>query len=173
LWCLNFPAVQTVSASTRSIFGSKGEKLWNPVPNYNPADFTVEDGATGFLRLVNGTTLTLQATWAEHRQPRDDFYKIEIQGSRGSVALTTLNYKHDDTLRLYTEQGGLPVTIAPGIQPAARGGHEALIAATISAIQDNTPLPADGAQGLATVRILEAMYRSAATNAEVRLSDSA
>jgi len=171
LWCMDFPAVKTVSASTRSVFGARGLKISNPTPNYSPANFTVEDGAIGFLRLVNGATMTIQATWAEHRQPRDDFYRIEIQGSRGSITLTVLNYKHEDTIQLYTIQNGAPVTITPGIAGAGHGGHEALIKATLEAIRDNTPLPADGAQGLAAVRILEAMYHSAATNAEVRLSD--
>ncbi|MHB8625372.1 MAG: Gfo/Idh/MocA family protein [Aggregatilineales bacterium] len=171
LWWMDFPAVQTVSAATRTKFGPGGFKTWGRKPGQSiDLPFDVDDGATGFLRLANGAHMVLRATWAEHRPPQDDLIRIEIQGTRGSLVLRIPNYKHDQTLTLYTEIEGEPVTTIPSPRKLAIEGHEGLVSATVEAIRSGNPLPADGVQGLAAVRVLEAMYHSAEQQAEVRLT---
>ncbi len=169
LWFLGFPPVATVSGSTRSLFGQHGLKTWGrkPAP---VAEFDVDDGAIGFLRFANGANAMLQATWAEHREPQTDMIRVEVQGTRGTVVLTVPNYRHEDTLRMFTEIEGEPVTVIPSLRSANKTqGHELLVSATVDALLNGTLTPSTGEQGLAAVRVLEAMYQSAAQGHEVAL----
>ncbi len=171
MWLMGFPKVQTVSGETHTLFGQHGLKTWGRAPGavIDPP-FDVDDNAVGFIRFGNGANAVLQATWAEHRTPGDDMLRIEVQGTRGTVILTIPNYRHDDTLRLYTEIEGEPVTITPSLRaPGTSQGHERLISDSIDAIRAGTLAPSDGAQGLAAVRVLEAMYQSAAARKEISL----
>lgn len=170
---LGFPSVRTVSGTTRSTFGPQGLKVWGQ-PRWmgTPAEpFDVEDGAVGFLRFANGTSAVLQATWAEHREPQADMIRIEIHGSKAAIHMTVPNYRHDDTLRMYTEIEGEPVTIIPGLRGVRQtANHEMLVEATVEALVKGDPVPAPGEQGLEAVRVLEAMYKSAAEGHEVAIT---
>jgi predicted dehydrogenase len=172
LWLLGFPAVKTVSGSTRGHFGARGQKVWGLprwLENKNEATFDVEDGAVGFLRLDGNLSMSLQATWAEHRAPKDDSIRLEFQGTEGTAVLNILNYRNEDTLRLYTSVAGSPVTITPVINWGSTSGHELLVADVVKALRNNLPSPTTAEQGLQTVRVLEAMYQSAAAGREVVL----
>jgi predicted dehydrogenase len=171
LWFLGFPKIQTVSGSTRSVFGAKGQKVWGLARwmNANAEPFDVEDGAVGFLRFGNGASAILQAAWADHLPPGTDMFKLEIHGSHGAVHITVPNYRHEDTLRMYCEIEGEPVTITPGLRNLNPNGHELMIVDTIKALQTGRPIPSSGLEGLEAVRVLEAMYTSAEQGAEVKL----
>ena len=173
LWFMGFPAVLTVSGATRTAFGPAGLKTWGCRPGepISPP-FDVDDGATGFLRLGNGADMLLRASWAEHREPLDDLVRIELQGTKGSLVLNIPNYKHEHTLTLYHEIGGEPTVSHPVPRGVDVAGHTAFIDLTMHALRAGTPLPADGAQGLAAVRVLTALYESAASGHEVALSTS-
>jgi predicted dehydrogenase len=171
LWFMGFPDVLTVSGATRTKFGPDGLKTWGRVPGavVDPP-FDVDDGATGFLRLGNGADMVLRATWAEHREPLDDLVRIELQGTKGTLVLNIPNYKHEHTLTLYSEIGGEPATSRPVPRAIAQQGHTAFVHLTAKALRNSTALPSDGAQGLAAVRVLEALYKSAASGHEIALT---
>ncbi|MCC7209583.1 MAG: Gfo/Idh/MocA family oxidoreductase [Anaerolineae bacterium] len=162
LYLLGFPAALTVSGSARTSFGARGQKVWGA----KPEKFDVDDFSEGDIRLEGGVSLHLVASWAEHRPPNDDLIRLEIQGTDGTVVLNIPNYTKTDTLRFYTEVAGAPATITPAVRWAS-SGHEALIADCVTSLLANTPAPTDAVQGLAGVRILEAIYRSAAAGREV------
>jgi len=172
LWFMGFPQVRTVSSTTRSIFGPLGQKVWGQ-PSWlgtKAEPFDVEDSAIGFLRFGNGASAVLQATWAEHREPQADMIRLEVQGSKASIHMVVPNYRHDDTLRMYTEIEGEPVTIIPGLRNVKNvANHESLIAATLKALVAGEPVPNPGTEGIAAVRVLEAMYKSADAGHEISL----
>jgi predicted dehydrogenase len=171
MWLLGFPAVTTVSGDTHSLFGPRGLKTWGRRAG-QPATMTfdVDDGAVGFIRFANGANAVLEATWAEHRQPKDDLIHLELQGTNGTVVLNIANYSLEDTLRFYTEIEGEPVTIIPTIRVSGPQGHEALVIDAIRSLVEHTPPPSDGFQGLAAVQVLQAMYESARSGHEVELN---
>jgi predicted dehydrogenase len=171
LWFMGFPSIQTVSGATRSIFGPQGQKVWG-IPRWVglPSEpFDVEDGAVGFLRFGGGASAVIQATWGEHREPQADMIRIEIHGTKGAIHMTVPNYRHDDTLRMYMEIEGEPMTIIPGLRNRPTNGHELLIEDTVKALHAGTPVPVTGVEGLEAVRVLEAMYKSAESGHEVAL----
>lgn len=171
MWLLNFPVVRTVSGDTHMVFGQRGLKTWGRRPGSQvDTIFDVDDGAVGFVRFGDGSNMVLEATWAEHRQPQDDLIRIELQGTEGTIILNIANYRKDDTLRLYKEMEGEPVTVAPTIRWEGPMGHEALIIDTLSALRNDLDLPTSGAQGLMAVHVLEAMYRSSHEGREIELN---
>lgn len=171
MWWLGFPQIQTVTGGVRSIFGKRGMKTWGRKPGDMAAQgFDVEDGASAYVRFANGTHMQLEATWAEHREPQDDMIKIELQGSEGTAVLEIHNYKKEDTLRLYTESAGEAVVSIPKVRWGAQSGHEALVIDTVAALRTGATPNTDGVQGLAAVKILEALYQSARDGREVVLT---
>ncbi|MBX3086349.1 MAG: Gfo/Idh/MocA family oxidoreductase [Anaerolineae bacterium] len=171
MWLLNFPMVKTVSGDTHMVFGQRGLKTWGHRPG-QPIEtvFDVDDGAVGFVRFGDSSNLVLEATWAEHRQPQDDMIHIELQGTEGTAVLNIANYRKDDTLRMYKEMEGEPVTVIPTIRWDGPMGHEALIIDTLACLRNGLPMPTDGAQGLMAVHVLEAMYRSSHEGREIELN---
>lgn len=168
LWFMDYPVVNTVSGSVRSVFGPRNIKTWGLLPGQERGDvFNVDDGAVAFLRLGNGASLLLESTWAEHRQPGDDLFRVEIQGSLGTAVLHVANYTRENTLTFYTELSGWPVTVTPKVKLEGTWGHERLIAESIAALRAGTPLPTAGEQGVLAVRVLEAIYQSAAAGHEI------
>jgi predicted dehydrogenase len=166
LWLLDFPAVHTVSGAARAAFGPHQRKMWRKA-GVEPATFEVEDGATGFLRLANSASIFLQATWGEHRQPNDDQIRVELQGTEGTAILEIPNYRREDTLRMYTEIEGEPVTITPAVRwTASAYQHVGLVLDTVEKLANGEPPTTDGTQGLAAVKILDALYGSARSGKE-------
>ncbi len=169
LWLLDYPGVSSVSGSTRSAFGVRGQKVWG-LPRWmsdKSVPFDVEDGGIGFIRLKNGASLHLEATWAEHRAPKDDLIRLEIQGTEATAILNIPNYTKDNTLTLYTAMAGAPVTVTPIVRWDGTWGHEGLIADVAEAIRTGNPSPTPAEQGLLGVQIIEAIYASAHSGREV------
>jgi predicted dehydrogenase len=172
LWVLDFPAVQTVSGTTRAVFGPAGRKTWGSRTG-GDGNYGVEDGAFGLLRLDGGISMKLEASWADHHRPGEDDIFLRIAGEKAAAVIHSRNYSHEDTVRLYTEINGTPVEAAPKLALPAQIEHTALIAAFVRSIEEDTAPPAPVEQGLATVRVLDAFYRSAAQGREIVLSQQA
>jgi predicted dehydrogenase len=100
----------------------------------------------------------LEASWASNIE-RDRFY-VTLMGTEGGADL--------EPLRIYTEENGHQVDIAPHA-PAVHG-HQAEARHFVDCIRENrTPL-ATGEHGLDVVKILDAIYRSAETGEMVRIA---
>jgi predicted dehydrogenase len=169
LWLLDFPAVKTVSGSVRALFGPHQRKMWLR-PGLEPIPFEVEDGAVGFLRLGNGASMFLQATWGEHAQPNEDRIRLELQGTQGTAVLDIPNYRREDTLRFYTEQAGEPVVVTPVVRwNATAYQHIGLILDTVEKLAQGESPTTEGTQGLVAVRVLDAFYESARVGRETFL----
>jgi predicted dehydrogenase len=168
LWVLGFPAVKTVSGATRAVFGPAFRKTWGTKSGDGSA-YEVEDGAVGMLRLDGDISLLLEASWADHRRPNEDDMYFRFAGDKAAAAVHIRNYTQEDTVRVYTEIDGVPVEARPDLLPPNPNGHAGLIDAFIRAIREDTDPPAPAGQGLVTMRVLDAFYRSAALGREVVL----
>ncbi len=171
LWLMDFPTVQTISAQTRSLFGPVGRKTWGRVPGQKiEGGFDVDDGGIAFMRLANGASMALNVTWAEHMQPREDAYRVELQGTDGTAILHVRNYKNDDTLVFYTEMASVPVTVIPSVNFSTPQNHEALIIDLVKSLRNGEVPGTSGEQGLVAVEILDAIYESSQIGREVVVS---
>lgn len=172
MFVLGHPRVLTVSGQVWGKFGHREQKVWARPGNGITGTFDVEDNAVGFLRLEGGTTMNVQASWAEHAKPKTDRIYIEFQGTEGSVVIDIPNYTLEDTLRYYTEMAGEAVTIVPDIRwhSDIPYQHAGFLQAAVDHLRNGTPPPSTAAEGLVMTRILEGIYESAAQGREIVLN---
>jgi predicted dehydrogenase len=170
MYLMGEPAPLAVSANTYAEFGPRGLKGWPGREQFSDERriYEVEDLATGFIRLEGGATLLLEASWATHSSAGDDF-GVTLYGTEGGVELMVRNYTYDDTVRLFTDIGGMPTDLAPKIAKGL-GGHAEVIKRFVAAILDGGPVTPSPVEGLRRAEMLDACYRSAAEGREVTIA---
>jgi predicted dehydrogenase len=79
------------------------------------------------------------------------------------------NYTYDDTVRIFTDIGGMPTDLKPKIFKGD-GGHTQVIRRFVNAILHGGPPTPTPAEGLRRAEVLDACYRSAAAGREVLIA---
>ncbi len=126
----------------------------------------VEDLATAFVRLGDGATLLLEASWAVYGKAADDF-GVTLYGTDGGADINVKNYGWEDTLTIYTDTGGVPAELRPRVR---RGeGHVATIRNFVNAINGGDWSSHTGREGLRRAQVIDACYQSALEGREVSL----
>ncbi|MHB0998139.1 MAG: Gfo/Idh/MocA family protein [Armatimonadota bacterium] len=157
LWLMGNPKAVTVTGTTYAKFGPKGEGTGGWGIAEADGSFDVEDLASGFIRLDTGATLMLEASWASHI--KQDMIYTSLCGTKGGADV--------DPLRIYTDINGVPSDITPSYPQVA--GHIMEIKHFVDCLVNGTELISTGEHGLEVVRILDAIYKSAATGKEISL----
>ncbi len=171
LYILGNPKVTAVSANTYAEIGPTGRGGWVGRRQSQGADaqqYEVEDLATAFLRLEDGGTLLLEASWAAFTEMGDDF-GVQLYGSEKGARIFAENYALTDTLEVYQGFGDTTMDAKPRL--VAREGHAQIINGFVDAILEGTPLTPDGQEGLDRVRLIDAIYRSAELGREIVIDD--
>jgi predicted dehydrogenase len=96
---------------------------------------------------------------------------LQLYGRMGGARLAMPDFREEHSLQVITEMGGTLVDVAPAM-PQEKGINEydREIAAFVQSIRTGAPPPATAEQGLTVMRIIDALYRSAATGQETRVS---
>jgi len=120
----------------------------------------VEDLAAAFVRFANGAALVLEASWLLF-QPEAETNRLQCCGTQGGltwpdgvIAGETNRILWDKHLK---EKTGTPA-------------HHEAIRQFAEAVRDGRPSPVPIEETLNVIRILEALYLSAETKREVRLT---
>jgi predicted dehydrogenase len=169
LFLLGNPTVTSVSASTydllgRAGFGSSAE--WEKSGADGSGTFDVEDLATVFVRLADGGTLLLEASWAAHRIEGDEF-GVTLFGTGGGAHLSVFDYAPEGELHVFGEEDGAPLAEQVPVEPGP--GHRAVVADFVATIRSGEWNGHDGAAAAELSRVIEACYRSAAEQREIVL----
>lgn len=167
VYLMNEPRPLSVTGATYAAFGPRGLK-GSPTTQFNNErlPFEVEDLATAFIRLADGATLLLEASWATHSAASDDF-GVTLYGTEGGAELLIRDYTYVNTVRVFSDLNGVPVTITPVIPPG--GGHAAITQRFVDAIRGDGDATPTAHEGLQRTAVLEACYRSAAAGHEIVL----
>jgi predicted dehydrogenase len=169
LFLLGSPEVVAVSASTYDLLAKAGFGA-SPTSTKTGATaartFDVEDLASVFMRLAGGGTLLLEASWAAHRRDGDEF-GITIYGTDGGAELIVDDYEPSGSLHVYGDDDGRAV--ATRLRPGPGHGHDAVVEQFVAKIRSGNGARFDGAGAAALARVVDACYRSAAEQREVRL----
>lgn len=157
LWLMGNPKAVTVTGSTYSIFGVKGEGTgkWGTPEKGGVCD--VEDLAAAFIRLDTGATIFLEASWASHIE-RDRIY-TSLMGTKGGADI--------DPFRIYKDLHGTGVDITPSFPN--QSGHMMEIKHFVECLVEGKEPISTGEHGLEVTKILDAIYRSAETGEEIKL----
>jgi len=174
LWLIGSPRVVSVSGATYARIATQDEGLRKSQADsgapegvseprrYDYREFDVEDLGVGFLRLENGTTITLRASWAANIP--DGTGSTYILGTRAGLALNPVRLT--GTLGPY-QADTLP--IIPGADEPFVIGHMRQAAHMLRAIRGEDELLVQRGEVLNVIRALEGLYRSAALGREVWL----
>ena len=155
LWLMGFPEVESVTGSVYTHFGDKNIGYWWRSGN---APFDVEDLASAFIKLKNGATLTLDASWASNIEKSDEFYS-RLMGTKGGAQL--------DPLVIYKDALGTQVDLKPAYAKVDTFAAET--AYFVNCILKNKEPMATGEQGLEIMKILDAIYLSAKTGKQISI----
>jgi predicted dehydrogenase len=145
LWVLGSPAVESVTASV-----------------HRPRKGDVEDSATAFFRLANGSTLTVELTWGLLMEK--DFAYLNLFGSGGAALL--------NPFRVHKGMHGSLVNVTPALETPRnmyKQSIEAQIAHFADALRKGTKAMGLADEILPVMEVLDAVYRSAEQGKEVRV----
>jgi len=174
LWLIGNPRVVAVSGATYTRIANQDEGLVQSeaesgapegVPEPRPYDyreFDVEDLGVGLLRLENGMTIVIRASWAANIP--EGTGGTFILGTRAGLALnpvrligTVGRYQADTT------------PIIPGRDEPFAAGHIREAAHLVRAIRGQEELLVKKEEVLNVIYALESLYRSAERGEEVQL----
>ncbi len=128
-----------------------------------PQDMDVDELAFGFIRFENGATLVLEVSWLLHHDTDMEDMQMWLYGTNGGahwpkVEILQSNY---DTQQTYNRQLQLTNDLA---EPHAQECIE-----FAQAVVDGAPSPVPAEQSRQVMQILNGIYESQKTGAEVRL----
>lgn len=170
LHLLGEPEVVSVSAVTYAEFGPRNLGGTNrETADQSTSAFEVEDFAAAFLRLSDGGTLILEASWAGFRAI-DDSIEFSVLGTEGGADLTISGATKTPAgaLSIYTDREGEPADYT--VEAEAGRGHVAVVEDFIVSVRAPSEWSVhDGSVGLGRARIIDACYKSARENREIVL----
>ncbi|SRR5579883_455906 len=146
LWLLNYPEVQTVSAST-----------------YKQFTKSVEDSAAIFVRMAGDITFTTEVSWTFQRE--GDFFYCNVFGDDGAAFINPLKVMkrvHGNLVNLTPAKAQTPVSLY-------KKSYENELRYFINAIKGLVPLVSTGQEAAKRMGIVEAIYQSAAKKKEIAI----
>ncbi|EXX87967.1 oxidoreductase [Paenibacillus darwinianus] len=169
LWMMNNYKPVSVTGSVFHKLGKKenAANAWGP---WDPAKFTVEDSAMGFIKMENGATIVLEASWALNTLDIDEA-KCSLSGTEGGADMKGgLRINGEENSRLYVKEIDLKAGGVAFYDGAGGATDIDLECSTwVDAIlndKDPVVLPE---QALVVTEVLEALYESARAGKTVYL----
>lgn len=175
LWYMDNYEVESVTGVVNYKLGDKPEG--NMVGPWDPATFSVEDSAFGFVRFKNGASLFVEAAWALNVQDSREGC-VTLCGTEGGADTVQAKGSADLVVTLNNVQGGELVKAAPetgaayfGAGGDAMGGFSYMggleAGQWLDAVANDTEPLVTAAQACVVTEILDAIYRSAETGRPV------
>lgn len=174
LWCMNNYDIDSVSGSVFYKLGSLPQategNLFGP---WDPKTYEVEDSAMGFIKMKNGATINLEASWAlnilESREASTTLCGTEAGAeihSGMSYGKNELIYNRGRNNQLMEEK----LSPVGGVAYFGGGGEEGVADCRqwLEAVINDTEPLVKPEEALAVTKILDAIYRSAKENREIK-----
>ena len=163
LWYMNNYKVKSVMGNVYKRLNGNGD-CGNAFGPWNPAEFTVEDSAFGFITMENGATIQLDASWAINMVEAFEA-RATLCGTKAGADMKDggVRINGDDFGKLYVKQPDLGAGGVAFYDGASVDPNVAEQLAFINAIEKGTPLVVLPEQACVVTEILEAIYKSAAT----------
>jgi len=153
------------SAQTYAKFGADMANyryvgMWAGPPKLDGV-FDVEDYATGLVRFADDATMSFEIAWAANAE--DESY-IDILGEKGGARVYS-----GKPLRVFTEHNGQVADVVPQFNANANRYH-VQAAAFLAACRGEQAPSASGAEGLAVMKLIDAVYASGQAGREVQIA---
>ena len=172
LWMMdNYEPEMVVGTAYHKLSQTKNAaNAWGP---WDPEKFTVEDSAFGFVRMKNGATISLEASWALNTLFVHEA-KTMLCGTKGGADMIG---EGDQTLRINGEKHARMYTTYPELKAGGAAFYEGSNGMSPSDLEarmwidhvldGSKPLTTKPEQAIVVTQILEAIYESAKTGKPV------
>ena len=162
LWMMNNYDPASVTGSTYRKLADQTQ-TGNAWGDWDPKKFTVEDSAFGFIKMKNGATIVLEASWALN--------SLDVDEAKTSLCGTKAGADMKDGLRINRVHHGRQCVEKPDLGAGGVAFYDgteekpADIEAEVfyNAVTKGTPLTVEPEQALVVTQLLEAIYESAKT----------
>ena len=156
LWLMGYPEPDW-------IMGSTYDKLAVDIAKMRGLEYTVEDLACAMIKFKNGATLELNASWAANVREKENMY-TRLLGDKGGMLHFNLNEGYEFAMEYYQQIGESHFNDRLHSFPPVRTAFWQFAEACIK----NTDFLVRPEEGVIVMRILDAIYESAATGAPVK-----
>jgi predicted dehydrogenase len=167
LYALHFPKIAAVRGEAQMVHGPQGRGLggWgmDRVPG---GTFDVDDLSVIHLRLAEGGLVTIEVTWAFYGRNEE---RIQLAGSEMGADFFPNLYGEKEPLRLFRDEPSGPVELIPSLPRSDERVWGLGPVRFVEACRGDAEPIANGEDGLAILRLLDATNRSAAEGREVTL----
>ncbi len=148
LWLLDYPPVNSVST----------QRYFHNTKN-------VEDTAISFIRCKDASIITMETSWSLPVE-KDIFY-LNIFGTKGTASLNPFRiFKRDEDQLIDMTPAGSDNALS-----LLRKSYVNELKSFLGAIRGLTPIFSSGEEALSRMKIVDAMYKSASDNQEIKIKD--
>ena len=164
MYCCSDPKPLTVSGEAFCKLGKDMENyvykgMWAEDTKNVHGTYDVDDSVTGMIR-TEGPVITFNGAWAQNIGESDTY--IDFMGDKGGIRLT-----YGSTFKLYTVENGALISYTPEIRTRDHFRNE--IDAFVKDVTTREKLPSSIETVILTQQILQAIYDSSDSHAEIRL----
>lgn len=163
LHLMGSPKPVSVYGATYAEFGpkKKGIGTWGK-PNWDGI-YDVEDFATALIKMEDGSTLTLEVSWAVHMDT-DSTPFIHLMGSEGGATYRGRQGK------LLTEKFDRPMETDITVPEGDEGPRQRMSKHFLECVREGKEPLTSALSGFTNMLILDAIYESSRTGGEVKLN---
>ncbi|MHB0877717.1 MAG: Gfo/Idh/MocA family protein [Anaerolineae bacterium] len=169
MWIAGFPKPVAVSGTTFAKFGPRAKALggWGAdIYRSGPQRFDVDDLATAFVRMEDGSVLTLEVSWAAYTGEQGENY-VRIFGTEGGVEL---NSRYGDyPVRFHSEKNDAQYDSTVYVGPT-KAPHQVEIAHFLDCVRGEAKPVVPLEESVTIAKILDAIYRSGESGKEVAIA---
>ena len=175
LWCMNNYEIDSVSGSVFYKLGGLQQategNLFGP---WDPKTYEVEDSAMGFIKMKNGATINLEASWALNILESREASTTLCGTLSGAEIHSGMSYSKNELIYNRGRNGQLMEEKLSPVGGVAYfgggGGEEGTIDCRqwLEAVQNGTEPLVKPEEALAVTKVLDAIYKSAKVNKEIR-----
>ena len=159
LWLMDYPEPEWVMGSTHNHIASAQAKK-------EGKDFDVEDFACGMIKFKNGASLELEASWAGNIKERE-LMSTRLLGTEGGLHQYNLEEGYEFHVECYKEKAGCHYDMH--LHPPVAECHGSYYS-FIDALVKDEPFLVAPEQGVTVMKLLDAIYESAATGKPIKVS---
>lgn len=158
LWLMGYPEPEWVMGMTDRRIAAK-------LAEAEGKSFDVEDFACGFVRFKNGAALQVDASWTGHIRQLNQI-STRVLGSDGGLCQYNIGDDYNFEVEYYTDIAGMHMD--EKLHPPVPECHDACYTFIDCLVRD-IPFTVNPREGVMVMKLLDALYRSAATGAPVRV----
>lgn len=160
-YAMGTPKPVAASGNIWTYMGNKPSQVVSMWPGWDHKTYTVEDYACGQVRFDNGAVMQIEAMFAGHIPPEMEGMKFELIGQKGSAV--------KDPPGLYYDRDGTMINATPAfLEKDVKWDIKMRNVVDVCLHGDENKAP--GEHGLMVQKMIDAIYKSAETGKEVKIS---